>query len=502
MKKRPKQSSRRHDLQTKRQQAKEALKESAEKHRLVLENVDEIVYMVETTGDDPFRGKVQFVSSRVESIIGYKPEEFLDDPGLWSRLLHPDDESTVEAQTKAIFASGWGGLREYRVRHKTTGEYRWMEDRVILRLDDSGQVIGFFGVARDSTERRQADERLRFLNEALFQARCAVIVVDIEGRITYWNRSAEQLYGFRAEEVHGRTIEDVLQPRWLRGATAEAVSRALATTSSWCGENIHVKKSGEEIYVESALTLLRDEKGTVVGTLIIIRDISGRKQMEEQLQDYTQRLQTLSHQLLQVQERERRAMARELHDEIGQVLTGFKLALETSLDLPADVTRSRISEALTLVNELIGRVRELALNLRPAILDDLGLVPALEWHCERFTAQTQMKVNFTHTGVARRFPPEVETAAYRIVQEALTNVALHAGVDEATVSLRSDQDQLIVEIYDRGTGFDPDTVLAAGVGSGLAGMRERAVLLGGQLTVESAPGRGTRVTVYLPMAEE
>jgi signal transduction histidine kinase len=147
-------------------------------------------------------------------------------------------------------------------------------------------------------------------------------------------------------------------------------------------------------------------------------------------------------------------------------------------------------------------VHELALDLRPAMLDDLGLIPALLWRCERYTAQTQVKVNFAHTGMATRFPPEVETAAYRIVQEALTNVTLHAGVNEATVRLWTDQNQLVVEIQDQGNGFDPDAALAAGATSGLAGMRERALLLGGQFTLESAPGNGTRVTAKLPLITE
>ena len=180
-------------------------------------------------------------------------------------------------------------------------------------------------------------------------------------------------------------------------------------------------------------------------------------------------------------------------------MTGLRLNIEASLRLPADAARSRLGEALTLANELIGRVHELALDLRPAMLDDLGLIPALLWRCERYTAQTQVKVNFAHTGMATRFPPEVETAAYRIVQEALTNVTLHAGVNEATVRLSTDQNQLVVEIQDQGNGFDPDAALAAGTTSGLAGMRERALLLGGQFTLESAPGNGTRVAARLPL---
>jgi len=212
-----------------------------------------------------------------------------------------------------------------------------------------------------------------------------------------------------------------------------------------------------------------------------------------------ERLQTLSRQLVEVQEAERRHIARELHDEVGESLTGLKLLLEMSACLPANEFTASLGEAQALVNELMTRVRDLSLELRPAMLDDLGLLPALLWHFDRYTAQTNVRVIFKHTGLEeRRFAPEVETAAYRIVQEALTNVARHAGVSDVTVQLRADQDTLGMQIEDQGTGFDPGAV-AASATTGLAGMRERAGLLGGQLTVESALGVGTCVTAELPL---
>jgi signal transduction histidine kinase len=211
------------------------------------------------------------------------------------------------------------------------------------------------------------------------------------------------------------------------------------------------------------------------------------------------RLQVLSRKLVEVQEVERRHIARELHDEIGQVLTGLKLTLEMSSRLPADAARTSLVEAQTLVNDLIAQVRELSLDLRPAILDDLGLLPALLAHFERYTAKTRVRVALEHAGLGRRFPSEVETAAYRIVQEALTNIARHAGVGEASVGLWADEEKLGVQIEDGGAGFDPDAVLSAVTSSGLVGMRERAVLVGGHLSVESAPGAGTRLMAELPM---
>lgn len=218
----------------------------------------------------------------------------------------------------------------------------------------------------------------------------------------------------------------------------------------------------------------------------------------EQVRAGRERLQALSHQLVEIQEAERRHVARELHDEIGQNLTGLNLLLGMSAGAPIDTIRARMDEARALVEELMEKVDELALDLRPAMLDDLGLLPALLWHFERYTSQTGVRVHLEHTGLKRRYPSGFETGVYRIVQEALTNVARHAGVSEVAVRLWVDQDTLTVQVEDQGSGFDTQAALAAGDTSGLSGMNERVGLLGGQLTVESAPGTGTRVTAGLP----
>ena len=198
-------------------------------------------------------------------------------------------------------------------------------------------------------------------------------------------------------------------------------------------------------------------------------------------------------------EEERHHIALELHDEIGQALTGLKLSLEMTRSIPANQSQQGIRQAQSLASELLGRVREMSLDLRPAMLDDLGLLPALLWHFERYTAQTGVRVNFSHGGLERRFAPEVETAAYRIVQEALTNVARHARVREVTVHLAVDAGRLGVQIEDYGIGFDPQIALAANVSNGLAGMHERARLLGGRLQMQSTPGVGTLLSAELPL---
>jgi signal transduction histidine kinase len=220
----------------------------------------------------------------------------------------------------------------------------------------------------------------------------------------------------------------------------------------------------------------------------------------EQVRAGRERLQGLSRRLVEVQEAERRHLARELHDEIGQDLTGLKIALAIAARPPAERRGAALEDAGRLIDRLMTRVRDLSLDLRPTMLDDLGLLPALLWHFERYTTQTGIRVSFEHTGLGGHLPPPVETAAYRIVQEALTNVARHAAVDEATVRLWAGPDLLNIQVIDRGTGFDPEATRAACGTGGLSGMGERASLLGGQLRVESRRGAGTRVAAELPLA--
>jgi signal transduction histidine kinase len=173
-----------------------------------------------------------------------------------------------------------------------------------------------------------------------------------------------------------------------------------------------------------------------------------------------ERLQALSQKLIEVQEIERRHLARELHDEVGQMLTGLQLQLKLNGTLHMDVVRTKFEQARAIVDELLDKVRWLAFDLRPAALDQLGLLPALLTLFERYTNQTGVLVDLKHHGLERRFPPEVESTAYRIVQEALTNVARHAGVAGVTVRIWATVDMLSVQIEDRGRGFDPEVVLA------------------------------------------
>lgn len=223
-------------------------------------------------------------------------------------------------------------------------------------------------------------------------------------------------------------------------------------------------------------------------------EIEVRKAAEQRAADNAARLQALSNRLLRVQEDERRAIAAELHDQVGQLLTGLRFQLEN-----ARTKSSALPEAIATTDELLRTVRELTLQLRPRMLDDLGLRPALEWHVGRFRTQTNIAVELDLALPETRLPAVLETTVYRMVQEALTNIARHSGADAAVVTVAADPSALHVEISDRGRGFDTAAALAKHTSIGLAGLSERVHLAGGMLELFSRAGQGTRIHAEFPL---
>jgi PAS domain S-box-containing protein len=211
------------------------------------------------------------------------------------------------------------------------------------------------------------------------------------------------------------------------------------------------------------------------------------------------RLRILGERLVAVQEEERQHLARELHDEIGQALTGLSLILTIGPSLTPDLLHAQLAKARRQVTDLIAQVRRRSLDLRPSMLDDMGLHPALAWFLARYSEQTRISLDVQLEGIERRFPPIIELTAYRIVQEALTNVARHADVQHAHVAIWTTGDELLINITDLGRGFDLEEARRAHASSGLTSMRERAVLLGGDLTINTELGAGTNLLAILPI---
>jgi signal transduction histidine kinase len=224
------------------------------------------------------------------------------------------------------------------------------------------------------------------------------------------------------------------------------------------------------------------------------------RELLEQVVNGRERLQAVSKRLVEVQEEERRRIALELHDEIGQVLTGLRLSMDMLHSLPPEAAGEHIRRSSEVINETIARVRQMSLDLRPSILDDLGLVPTLLWYFDRYHAQTGIDIHFQQNSLAsQRFSPAIEITAYRVVQEALTNIARYAQVKQAEVILWLSQDILGIQVVDEGVGFNLEEVFNTYNSRGLLGIRERVGFLRGQLTIVTQPGEGTSLTVEIPV---
>jgi len=370
-----------------------------------------------------------------------------------------------------------------------TGEERIIAWHNTVLTDDTGTISGALNSGEDITERKRAEEALRRMGWAIEATSDGVGIADTTGRSIYHNRALADLLGYSPEELNAA---GGLPAVYVDPSVAREMLDALEKGGSWTGEVQMKTRAGCEVTIFLRFNSIKDAEGTIIGHVGLHTDITERKRAEDELR-------AISNKILRSQEEDRSTIASELHDEIGQSLTVLKLLLNRAMRSPSEGADSILGEAQELINELMRQVRDLSLNLRPAMLDNLGLLETLLWHFDKYTTQTQVQVNFKHTGLRRRFPPEMNTAAYRIVQEALTNVVRHAGVNEVSVRALVDQDVLRLRIEDKGTGFDTK-ILPIGISGGLYGMRERALSLGGKLTVESTPAVGTIVTAELPIS--
>jgi signal transduction histidine kinase len=229
-------------------------------------------------------------------------------------------------------------------------------------------------------------------------------------------------------------------------------------------------------------------------------------QLLAQVRGAEERLASLSHQLMQTQEAERRRIARGLHDEVGQALAALRVnlqAVQRSVDDPA--VTSRLEDSIRLADDTRNQVRDLSLELRPTLLDDLGLVPALRWYIDRQAQRARFLGHLSAPpGPERRLPSGVEIACFRVVQEALTNVARHSRAQRVEVELRECEGELLLAIHDDGVGFDVETALreaAHGKSMGLLGMQEWVRLTGGEVEIESARGEGVSIRARFPRSE-
>lgn len=367
------------------------------------------------------------------------------------------------------------------------------------------------------------DDATRRLGAIMESSSDAILSVTPDGFVTTWNGGAERIFGYTANEMIGRSILTII-PSHLSRDRAWELATARGTHDIQNYDAVRLSKDGRYIDVSVTLSPLKDAVGQFLGVSQVIRDISERKQGETLLKQAHEALEMkvlertaelsaanhslriLSSQLMQVQEEERSRLARDLHDEVGQLLTALKIDLQDIQHGEVRDTRfSPLTDSLELVDQLLTQVRTLALDLRPSILDDLGLVPALRWYANRQAARNGWILSLAVEEMDGRIPIPMEVTCFRVAQEALTNIAKYSQAKMIDLTLRRHGEDVTLVIQDDGVGFD--VILArrraqSGESIGLLGMEERARLAGGSLVISSVPGEGTRLALSFSLAEQ
>jgi len=352
-------------------------------------------------------------------------------------------------------------------------------------------------------ERKQAETALRESEERyreLFEnAKDAIYVHDLEGTYLKVNRAAETLSGYTRDEIVGHNFSEFVPEEHIRN-----VRRSFCAKLAKKGETTYevdvLAKDGRRVPVEVSSRAIY-ENGVLVGVQGMARDITERKLAEDTLLMFSRKL-------IEAQEDERRRIARELHDQIGQVLTAVKMNLYSMQKVcNSSEVASHVKDNMEAIDQALRLVRDLSVELRPPVLDDFGLVTALRWYVDRYARRTGLNVDviIELLDENERFSRDLETACFRIAQEALTNVVRHANASQIIVQLSKDEDVLFLSVRDDGAGFEPENLRKRAPRAatlGLIGMQERAHAAGGTVEIDSELSKGTEVRISLPLDSE
>lgn len=359
---------------------------------------------------------------------------------------------------------------------------------------------------------RQSAELFRLLVESVRDY--AIFVLDPEGRVLTWNEGAKALKGYSREEIVGQHFSKFYLPEAVQSGWPARELTLAAKDGRFADEGWRVKKDGSSFWASVIITALRDPNGQLSGFAKVTQDLSERKEWEERTQDLnkelrarvaqldeykrvielrTIELQRLSAQLLQIQDEERRRLARELHDELGQQLTALKMELDTG---------DKHKRASQLADTSLSMVRNISYLLHPPLLDESGLRPALHWYVDGLSARSKIEISLAlKPQLFPRLPKDLEVTVFRVVQESLTNVFRHSGSESARVEIEKQADRVIVRVRDYGKGCPADLGKVGQpvrLGVGISGMRERVRQFGGELIVVRAEP-GTLVEATIPL---
>ena len=479
-----------------RTQAERLAKENEERFRLLVSGIRDhaIIWL------DP-EGRIMTWNLGAERLFGYRPLEILGKP--LSHLFQSCDRDTPEAHLRTALREGY--VHDECQQLRQDGTTFWATAAVTLLRDDDGQPRGYALITRDITERRQQQEEIRRrgaqLNAFFSNAPLGLAIIGADLRFQRLNGPFCELNGLIPEENIGKEVRDVVTH--LASQIEPLVRKVLSTGEPVLNyEIIGPTPANPEVkgwWLKSFFPITRERSETTqVG--VVVQDISALKRAENTVR-------WLGGRLLQLRDDERRRLARDLHDSVGQTLTALKMNLsylrrDTSrLD---EKGRNAVTESMELVDSCLKEVRTISHLLHPPMLDEVGLVPAIRWYTTGFAERSGIAVELDLPANLHRLPTELETAVFRVVQESLTNIHRHSGSPTATIRLVASPDRIHLQVIDQGRGIPPQELSfrqeSATIGVGLLGMRERLRQFRGELEI-SSNGQGTTVNAIIPLTE-
>jgi len=481
---------------TKRVQTEEALERREKEIRIMADNVPALFSYIDADGC------YKFVNRKYEEWFGVPRTEIIGKH--YRDVLGEATFNLIKGRVSEVL-SGRSVHYEEALQY-VQGSTRWVMAEYIPDFDDRQNVVGFYALVNDISDRKRAEESLRETEE-----RCRLLVenapdviyrLDQDGKITSLNPAFEKITGWPCSEWLGKHFSGIVHPDDLTLAK-QGFEEALRGNGPASYEMRFLSKSGR--YGVGELTSAPEFKdGRIIGEFGIVRDITKRKLAEDRLKSSREQLRKLASHIESVREEERSKIAREIHDELGQTLTGLKFDLTWLKNKvsQAGSAKAVLVEKITSMSQMIDRTiqwgRKLSTDLRPSLLDDYGLVAALEWLAKEFEARTEIHCLFNSFTESVALDREKSTALFRICQESLTNVARHAGATVITISLREDQGNVMLEINDNGRGIT-DNEIGDPRSLGVLGMKERAMLLGGDFSISGSFGKGTTTIVRIPL---
>lgn len=329
-----------------------------------------------------------------------------------------------------------------------------------------------------------------------------IIGQSLDGSIVSWNRGAERVLGYSAQEIRGKSISIIIPPD-RDDELAGIIEKIKKGEHINNHETVRLNNKGERIDVSVTISPIRSDSGGIIGASAIIRDISARKIAQEELRKSNEQLRDLYRRLQSAREEERTRIAREIHDEFGQTLTALKIDLawiKKRLLKEQTAVDQKIESMSKTIGMAMNSIKKLSSDLRPGILDDFGLVAAIEWQAEEFELRTGKKCELVLDFDSSEINENISTAVFRILQETLTNIMRHAGANNVKLKLEEENGELVFTIHDDGKGMDKGE-MSPPRSFGLLGIRERAAALGGKVDIESYPGKGTTVSARIPLRE-